>query len=215
MRLPRFLAGSLVFSSLCALPICARAQTIDTQAGNAFSDGGAASNLMCLATASGDKKLAGMIIRGPDPKQDIYKPRIAYFVDQSEWDKFVQLWSRARTLKAPARTKPEDLVVLDELVLTRIPDRSHKAQAPEPLKPTNRFGSPDAAVKHFDDSRAQTIAFLEKTPDLRAHATDSPMGKQLDAYEWVLFIAAHSDRHTKQILEVKADPNFPKRTAGF
>jgi hypothetical protein len=104
MRLPRFLAGPLVFSSLCALPICARAQTIDTQAGNAFSDGGAAANLMCLATASGDKKLAGMIIRGPDPKQDIYKPRIAYFVDQSEWDKFVQLWSRARTLKAPART---------------------------------------------------------------------------------------------------------------
>jgi hypothetical protein len=26
----------------------------------------------------------------------------------------------------------------------------------------------------------------------------------------MLFIAAHSDRHTKQILEVKADPNFPK-----
>jgi len=26
----------------------------------------------------------------------------------------------------------------------------------------------------------------------------------------VLFIAAHSERHTKQILEVKADPGFPK-----
>jgi len=26
----------------------------------------------------------------------------------------------------------------------------------------------------------------------------------------VLFIAAHSERHTKQIHEVKADPNFPK-----
>jgi DinB superfamily len=118
-----------------------------------------------------------------------------------------------QVMKAPARTKPEDLVVLDEMVLTRIPDRSHKAQAPEPLKPTNRFGTPDAALKHFDDSRAQTIVFLEKAPDLRAHATDSPLGKQLDAYEWVLFIAAHSDRHTKQILEVKADPNFPKGTA--
>jgi hypothetical protein len=115
-----------------------------------------------------------------------------------------------QVMKAPARTKPEDLVVLDEMVVTRVPDRSHKAQAPEPLKPTNRFGSPDAALKHFDESRDQTIVFLEKTPDLRAHATDSPMGKQLDGYEWILFIAAHSDRHTKQILEVKADPNFPK-----
>ena len=104
MRLPSFLAGSLAFLSLCVLPICARAQAIDTQAGNAFSDGGTASYLMCLATASGDKKMAGMIIRGPDPKVDIYKPRVAYFSDQSEWDKFVQLWSRARATKAPART---------------------------------------------------------------------------------------------------------------
>jgi hypothetical protein len=121
-----------------------------------------------------------------------------------------------QVMKAPARTKPEDLVVLDEMVLTRIPDRSHKAQAPEPLKPTNRFGSPDAALKHFDESRDQTISFLEKTPDLRAHATESPLGKQLDGYEWILFIAAHSDRHTKQILEVKADPKFSKGTAaGF
>ena len=27
--------------------------------------------------------------------------------------------------------------------------------------------------------------------------------------KWVLAVAAHSARHTKQILEVKADPNFP------
>jgi hypothetical protein len=27
----------------------------------------------------------------------------------------------------------------------------------------------------------------------------------------VLLIAAHSERHTKQINEVKADPNFPKK----
>jgi len=74
----------------------------------------------------------------------------------------------------------------------------------------NRFGSPDEALKHFVESRAQTEDFLKKTPDLRAHAIDSPLGKQLDAYEWVLFIAAHSERHTKQINEVKADPNFPK-----
>ena len=33
-----------------------------------------------------------------------------------------------QVMKAPARTKPEDLVVLDEMVITRVPDRSHKAQ---------------------------------------------------------------------------------------
>jgi len=38
-----------------------------------------------------------------------------------------------------------------------------------------------------------------------------PMGKNLDGYEFILFIAGHSERHTKQIAEVKADPNFPKQ----
>jgi hypothetical protein len=32
----------------------------------------------------------------------------------------------------------------------------------------------------------------------------------MDGYEFILFIAAHSERHVKQINEVKADPNFPK-----
>lgn len=114
-------------------------------------------------------------------------------------------------LKAPARTEPADLAALDDFVLKAIPDRSHKAEAPEPLKPTNRFGSPEAAVKHFVEARAKTEAILKEHSDLRAHAVDSPLGKKLDAYEWLLFIGAHSERHTKQIEEVKADPNFPKK----
>ncbi len=116
-----------------------------------------------------------------------------------------------KVMKAPARAKEEDTAALDAMVKTAIPDRSHKAQAPEPLKPTNRFGSPEAALKHFEESRAKTEEFLKKTDDLRAHAVDSPLGKQLDGYEWILFVAAHSERHTKQIQEVKADPNFPKQ----
>jgi len=115
-----------------------------------------------------------------------------------------------QVMKAPARPAGEDVKAVDQMVLTRVPDRSHKAQAPEPLKPTNRFGSPEAALKHFQESRQKTIDFLQKTDDLRAHASDSPLGKKLDGYEWLLFIAAHSERHTKQIAEVKADPKFPK-----
>jgi hypothetical protein len=67
-------------------------------------------------------------------------------------------------------------------------------------------------LKHFQESRAKTIEFLKDTKELRQHALESaPLGKTLDGYEWVLFIAAHSERHTKQIEEVKADPNFPKK----
>jgi len=116
-----------------------------------------------------------------------------------------------KVMTAPPRPEGEDVKAIDDLVLAAIPDRSQKRQAPEPLKPTNRFGSGPGAVKAFLESRQQTVDFLNSHDDLRAHAIDSPLGKKLDAYEWVLFIAAHSERHTKQILEVKADPNFPKK----
>lgn len=115
-----------------------------------------------------------------------------------------------KVMKAPPRPAGQDVAAIDAFVLQAIPDRSHKAQAPEPLKPTNRFGSPDAALKHFLESRQVTEDFLKNTADLREHSIMSPVGKDTDGYEFVLFIAGHSERHTKQILEVKADPNFPK-----
>lgn len=118
---------------------------------------------------------------------------------------------RGQAMKGPARTEPANLKEIDDFVLTAIADRTNKVQAPEPLAPTNRFGSAAASVKHFQESRAKTLAFLKDTPDLREHAIDSPLGKKLDAYQWVLFVSAHCERHTKQILEVKADPNFPKK----
>jgi hypothetical protein len=105
---------------------------------------------------------------------------------------------------------PAEVKKIDESVIANVPDRSHKIQAPEPLKPTNRFGSPEEAEKHFLESRATTEEYLKNTHDLRAHSMDSPMGVPLDGYEWILLLTAHSERHTKQILEVKADPNFPK-----
>jgi hypothetical protein len=116
-----------------------------------------------------------------------------------------------KVMTAPPRPAGDDVAAIDEMVITMVPDRSQKRQAPEPLKPVNRFGSGQGALKHFVESRQQTVDFLNQHDDLRAHAIDSPMGKKLDAYEWVLFISAHGERHTKQINEVKADPNFPKK----
>jgi len=113
-------------------------------------------------------------------------------------------------MKGGAGAVDRDTAKIDAMVLAMIPDRSHKAQAPPPLVPTGRW-TPEEALKHFLASREKTIEFMKTTPDLRAHAADSPIGQPLDAYEWLLFIGAHSRRHTEQIEEVKADPNFPKK----
>ena len=104
-----------------------------------------------------------------------------------------------------------DLKKTDDRVLEVIPDRSRKFQAPEQLRPRNQFGSPEASLKHFLESRAKTIELLKNTPDLRGHVSDSGLLGKIDGFERILFIAAHSERHTKQLLEVKADPKFPKQ----
>jgi len=114
--------------------------------------------------------------------------------------------------QAPPGPGPErDLKQTDNKVLELVPDRSRKFQAPEQLRPRNQFGSPEASLKHFLESRAKTVELLKNTPDLRAHVADSGLLGKVDGFERILFVAAHSERHTKQLLEVKADPNFPKQ----
>lgn len=112
-------------------------------------------------------------------------------------------------MKAPP-APDRDVAAIDAGILENVPARKTKVQAPDPIKPTNRFGSPKAAIKHFVESRATTEEFLKTTSGLRDHAADSPAGAKWDAYEFILLIAAHSERHTNQIKEVKADANYPK-----
>ena len=113
-------------------------------------------------------------------------------------------------MKAPAGPANRDTAKLDAVILAAVPDRTQKRQAPGPLVPTGRW-TPAQALAHFEQSRATTIQFLQSTPDLRDHvSSNNPLQQPMDAYQWLLFIAAHSERHTKQIAEVKADPNFPK-----
>jgi hypothetical protein len=111
--------------------------------------------------------------------------------------------------EAPAGAPDRDVKKTDAMVMARMPDRSVKAQAPPPLHPTGKW-TPEVTLEHFLAARRGTIDFLKSTPDLRQHVVNNPAFGPLDGYEWILFAAAHSERHTKQILEVKADPGFPK-----
>jgi hypothetical protein len=102
----------------------------------------------------------------------------------------------------------------DELILKIMQDRSHKATAPEPIDPVKRPMSPEDSMKLFLESRTHTIEYVKTTQDdLRDHFYDHPAPAvgTLDGYQWLLLISGHTRRHTAQILEVKADPNFPKK----
>jgi uncharacterized damage-inducible protein DinB len=110
-----------------------------------------------------------------------------------------------------APEKREQVKGKDEMILQKIPDRSHKAQAPEFLRPTGRWPTEADLTKAFEESRKVTMDYVRTTnDDLRDHFFDHPVFGTLDGYQWLLLLSAHSERHTAQIEEVKADPNFPK-----
>ncbi len=120
-----------------------------------------------------------------------------------------------KILKTPAATAEQKAKTqgLEEQILQGLPDRTNKFKAPEKLQPASKFASAKEAAKAFNAKRDALIALAKKTPEseLRSHVSGpSPMG-DLDGYQWMLFMAAHSKRHVAQIAEVKADPNFPKK----
>lgn len=99
----------------------------------------------------------------------------------------------------------------DNLVLTKTLDRSQKLKAPEVLVPTHQWPTQAALIEHFRQSRNRTLDYVRDTQDdLRVHFFDHPVFKTLDAYQFILLIAAHTERHTAQLNEVKLSPNYPK-----
>jgi uncharacterized damage-inducible protein DinB len=115
-------------------------------------------------------------------------------------------------MQSPAAPeKREQVKGKDQLIPEKVPDRSHKGQAPEMLRPTGRWASEAELAKAFEDARKANMDYIRTTKDdLRDHFFDHPAFGPLDGYQWLLLIGTHSAHHTAQIEEVKADPNFPK-----
>lgn len=118
--------------------------------------------------------------------------------------------SVTKIVQAPAEPDKKSAAT-DDFILKAVVDRTHKFQAPEALRPAHRFATPQETIDHFKQSREHTIAYVRDTQDdLRGHFFDHPVLKTMDAYQWILLLSAHSQRHTAQLNEVKANPNFPK-----
>lgn len=126
-------------------------------------------------------------------------------------DRLYELVTR-NLMKTPAAPeKQAEVKGKDELILEKTVDRSQKFQAPEMLRPTHQWASKDDLIANFKESRDRTIAYVDSTQDdLREHFAPHPAFKLMDGYQWILLISAHSHRHTLQIEEVKANPNYPK-----
>ncbi|HYL38181.1 MAG TPA: DinB family protein [Bryobacteraceae bacterium] len=99
-----------------------------------------------------------------------------------------------------------------ELLERVLAPRLGKAQAPEALVP--RTGLTRAQVKErFETQRASIVKFARDTgAPLKEHTVDNPFPVfgTLNGYQWLIYIPLHTERHDKQIAEVKATPGYPK-----
>jgi len=107
--------------------------------------------------------------------------------------------------------KRSEIKMTDEQVVAAIESREKKVKTFAPMEPQNApYKSMDEAVNAFKTSRAEHIKYVKTTTeDLRNHIAQVPFG-MIDCYQMSLFMTAHTERHRKQIEEVKANPNFPK-----
>lgn len=123
------------------------------------------------------------------------------------------LWAMFEaTMKTPATPeKRSEIKVTDEEIVKMISNRSQKAKAAEPFLPAKAsWQNMTEAIAAFKASRGEHLKYVKNTTeDLRNHVFQLPFGS-IDGYQFLLFMSAHADRHTQQINEVKADPNFPK-----
>lgn len=123
------------------------------------------------------------------------------------------LWALLEmTMNATANPeKRSEIKMTDEQIIGMIEDRSMKVKTRENFEPKNTpYKSPDEAMTDFKSGRVNHIKYIKATTeDLRNHVTQMPFG-WLDCYQLCLMISAHTNRHTQQINEVKANAGFPK-----
>lgn len=115
-------------------------------------------------------------------------------------------------MNAPAAPeKKKELKFTDEDVIKKIEDRSNKVKTSASFEPLNAsYKTLDEAMNEFKTARAANIKYIKATSeDLRNHFVQMSFGL-LDCYQLCLMISAHTNRHTQQLNEVKADPGFPK-----
>ncbi len=116
-----------------------------------------------------------------------------------------------RSLKSPGDSlKGVELQGKEDVVIAKLKDRTYRANAPESLKPTNKFATKKELIDAFKATRERTALYVATTNDsLKDHIAPHPLFGELTTYQWLVMIPAHANRHVDQLEEVKVVEDFP------
>ncbi len=112
------------------------------------------------------------------------------------------------SLELPANPeRREGVEYTDKELMARIIDRTDKTKTQEDLEPSGKYGNHSSTVKEFIEKRKKHINYIKTTKDdLRNHFANFG---SIDAYQVILYMSSHTNRHIQQIKEIKNNANFP------
>jgi hypothetical protein len=118
-----------------------------------------------------------------------------------------QLLSVLQKMRERPEAAAEELAInagKEEKLAAAVASRGRKVMGPPGAMPRLTTTDPNAILDRFNAIRESSIEFARKTLDpirtrLHSHFVFGP----LDGYQWLIFMAAHSERHRKKIEEIK------------
>lgn len=102
---------------------------------------------------------------------------------------------------------------LERIMPNRNPGGAGGATAPQEIRPTEHW-SRAKAIQELYIVRGEVRAFAETIDrPIKEYTTEHPFPVfgWLNAHDWLIYIPLHTIRHSKQIIEVQEDENYPKR----
>lgn len=126
---------------------------------------------------------------------------------ESSFDEMLQ-----GALQSPADpSKRAEVKMEDKDLVSMIVSRDSKIRTSEAFEPSGKFGSNAETLDAFTTKRDEQIDYVKNTEDdLRNHYGQLPFGT-IDAYQILLFMAGHTERHVRQMEEVMDNPDFPEQ----
>ncbi len=119
-----------------------------------------------------------------------------------------------KAIDSPANPNWEEQTKGKTAFIERVmPSRLGKAQAPEPIVPTGKLTQAEVKER-FEKQRAAIEKFADETQvPLMEHTAEHPFKvfSTLNAFQWLIYIPLHTERHDKQIAEVKATEGYPQK----
>jgi hypothetical protein len=155
--------------------------------------------------------------RGLSDPQWIHKPSIeewsiAECVDHLAITEEFLLRTLQKVADAPAASEAELALCAgkEDRLIRDVPSRGVKVKGPDRVMPKGGWSEPGVVLARFVETRGRVIEYAGSTDHpLRLRQFPHMIFGPLDGYQWLIFMAAHAERHRRQLEEVKTSPGYP------